>query len=140
VNLLVSWLHPYNLDGIDYAGSSGGYNIGGSWPSYKANARITYGWGPVDVSYNVQYIDAMLNQGLLPQFGDPGPYVSPGTRVYQDVSANWHATERVEVALGVHNLTNRKPPQFDNPVDQNTDPSTYNMIGRAYFGSFRVKF
>ena len=140
VNLLVSWLHTYNLDNVDYAGSSGGYNIGGSWPRYKANARVSYGWGPVDVSWNLQYIDAMLNQGLLPAFGDPGPYASPGARVYQDLSADWHATDRIDVALGVRNLTNRKPPQFDNPVDQNTDPSTYDVIGRAYFGSFRVKF
>jgi outer membrane receptor protein involved in Fe transport len=140
VNLLVSWLHKYDLDGIDYAGTSGAYNIGGSWPRYKANARFMYGWGPVDVSLNLQYIDAMLNQGLNPAFGDPGPYASPAARLYEDLSANWHATDRVDVALGVRNLTNRKPPQFDNPVDQNTDPSTYDVLGRAYFGSFRVKF
>jgi iron complex outermembrane recepter protein len=140
VNLLVSWLHHYVLDDIDYAGTAGAYNIGGSWPRYKANGRFTYGWGPVDLSWNVQYIDAMLNQGLIPAFGDPGPYANPGARVYQDLSANWHATERVDVALGVRNLTNRKPPQFDNGVDQNTDPSTYDVLGRAYFGSFRVKF
>jgi outer membrane receptor protein involved in Fe transport len=140
VNLLLSWLQKYNLDGIDYAGSTGGYNIGASWPSYKANARINYGWGPVDVTWNVQYLNAMLNQGLLPAFDDPGPYQSAGTRVYHDLSANWHATDRIDVALGVRNLTDRKPPQIDNGVDQNSDPSTYDMLGRAYFGSFRVKF
>jgi len=140
VNLLVSWLHNYVLDDIDYAGTSGAYNIGGSWPRYKANARFMYGWGPVDVSLNVQYIDAMLNQGRIAAFEDPNTYASPSARVYEDLSANWHATERVDVALGVRNLTNRKPPQFDNGVDQNTDPSTYDVLGRAYFGSFRVKF
>ncbi|MEP7244794.1 MAG: TonB-dependent receptor [Gammaproteobacteria bacterium] len=140
VNLLVSYLKSYVLDDIDYAGTAGAYNIQGSFPRFKANARLSYGWGPVDLNWNVQYLDSMLNQGLLPAFGDPGPYVSPGTRVYHDVSARWQATGKVEVALGVRNLTNKKPPQFDNSIDQNTDPSTYDVLGRSYFGSFRVKF
>ncbi|HVY82561.1 MAG TPA: TonB-dependent receptor [Steroidobacteraceae bacterium] len=140
VNLLVSYLKSYVLDGIDYAGTSGAYNITGSWPRFKANARLSYGWGPVDVTWNIQYIDAMLNQGLIPAFQDPGPYVSPGTRVYHDLSARWRATNAIEVALGVRNLTDRKPPQMDNAIDQNSDPSTYDVLGRAYFGSFSVKF
>jgi iron complex outermembrane receptor protein len=140
VNLLMSYLRSYKLDGIDYAGSSGAYNIAGSFPELKANARLSYGWGPVDISWNVQYIDRMLNQGLLPEIGDPGPYVSPGSRVYHDLSAHWQATRNVNVAIGVRNLTDREPPQFDNAIDQNTDPSTWDMLGRAWFGSVRVTF
>jgi len=44
------------------------------------------------------------------------------------------------VSLGVRNLMDVKPPKMDNAIDQNTDPATYDMLGRAYFGSFRVKF
>jgi len=140
VNLLVSYLKSHELDGVDYAGTAGNFNILGSFPRYKANARFTYGWGPLDVSWNVHYIDAALNQGLIPAFKDEGPYVSAGTRVYHDVSASWHASERFEVGLGVRNLTNKKPPVFDNSIDQNTDPSTYDTLGRAFFGTARVKF
>jgi iron complex outermembrane receptor protein len=140
VNLLLSYLKSYVLDGIDYAGSSGAYNITGSFPEIKANARLSYGWGPVDLAWNIQYIDSMLNQGLLPETGDPGPYVSPGSRVYHDVSASWRATDAMTVALGVRNLTDRTPPQYDNNIDQNTDPSTYDMLGRSFFGSVHVKF
>ena len=60
--------------------------------------------------------------------------------MYHDVSASWHASEQFEVGLGVRNLTNKKPPVFDNSIDQNTDPSTYDTLGRAFFGTFRVKF
>jgi outer membrane receptor protein involved in Fe transport len=140
VNLLVSYVDKYKLDGIDYVGTAGAINITGSFPRYKANARFSYGWGPVDVSWNVQYLNAMLNQALLPAFDDPGPYASPGVRVYHDLSANWKATKNVNVALGVRNLLDRKPPQFDFGVDQNGDPSTYDMLGRAYFGSVHVSF
>ena len=140
VNLLLSYLKHYDLDGINYAGTSGAANIPGSFPRYKANARFSYGWGPVDVSWNVQYINAMLNQALLPAFDDPGPYASPGVRVYHDLSASWKATDRVAIAFGVRNLTDRKPPQFDFGIDQNGDPSTYDMLGRAYFGSVHVSF
>jgi iron complex outermembrane receptor protein len=140
VNLLLSYLKRYELDGIDYAGSSGAVNINGSFPRYKANARLSYGWGPVDLSWNIQYINAMTNQALLPAFDDGTPYVSPGVRVYHDLSAHVKATDRIDLAFGVRNLTDRKPPQFDIGIDQNTDPSTYDMLGRAYFGSVHVSF
>jgi outer membrane receptor protein involved in Fe transport len=140
VNLLLSYLKHYDLDGIDYAGTSGAANILGSFPRYKADARLSYGWGPVDLSWNIQYINAMMNQALLPAFEDPGPYASPGVRVYHDLSAHVKATNRIDLTLGVRNLTDRKPPQYDFAIDQNGDPSTYDMLGRAYFGSVHVSF
>jgi outer membrane receptor protein involved in Fe transport len=94
----------------------------------------------VDISWNIQYIDAMMNQALLPAFDDPGPYAGPGVRVYHDLSAHVKATDRIDLAFGVRNLTDRKPPQFDFGIDQNGDPSTYDMLGRAYFGSVHVSF
>jgi iron complex outermembrane receptor protein len=140
VNLLVSYLDSYELDGVEYAGTSGAYNIAGTFPEIKANARFTYGWGPVDVTWNLQYIDKMDNQGNIPAFQDPSGYIGPGTRIYHDLSGSWQATEKVQVSLGVRNLTDKEPPVFDNAIDQNGDPSTYDTLGRAYFGSVRVKF
>jgi len=63
-----------------------------------------------------------------------------GVRVYHDLSAHVKATDRIDLAFGVRNLTDRKPPQFDFGIDQNGDPSTYDMLGRAYFGSVHVSF
>jgi iron complex outermembrane receptor protein len=139
MNLLVTYLNDYVLDGIDYAGTIGAYNISGAFPELKANLRLSYGIGPVDVALNTRYLDAMDNQGNIPAFQDGG-YVGAGSIVYMDVSARWQATRAVELSAGVLNLGDRRPPVIQNAIDQNGDPSTYDMVGRFWFGGIRVKF
>lgn len=139
LNLLVSHLDKYELDGIDYAGTIGAYNISGAFPEWKANLRLSYAVGPVSLTWNTQFIDAMDNQGNIPAFADGG-YVGSDSFYYHDVSARWQATDSVELSLGIRNLTDESPPVIDNAIDQNGDPSTYDMIGRFWFGGVRVKF
>ena len=140
VNLLVTWLGSYVLDDIDYAGTIGAYNIGGAFPEYKANLRLGYRIGPVDLSYNLQYLDAMDNQGNIPAFEDDTGYQGVTSTIFHDLSARWDIKESVDLTLGVRNLTDEDPKFFDSPIDQNTDPATFDMLGRFYFGSLRVKF
>jgi iron complex outermembrane receptor protein len=141
VNLLVSYLNEYVLDGVDYAGTIGAYNISGAFPEMKANLRLSYGIGPVDMALNTRYIDAMDNQGNIPDFQDPfAPYIGSGSIVYMDVSARWQATDAVELSAGVLNIGDKRPPVIDNAIDQNGDPSTYDTVGRFWFGGVRVKF
>jgi iron complex outermembrane recepter protein len=140
MNLLVSYLNEYILDGIDYAGTTGAYNILGSFPEVKANLRLSYGLGPVDLALNTRYIDSMDNQGNIPDFQDPSGYIGAGSIVYMDVSARWQATDAVELSAGVLNIGDKRPPVIDNAIDQNGDPSTWDMVGRFWFGGVRVKF
>jgi iron complex outermembrane receptor protein len=138
--LLVSYLDKYVLDDIDYAGSTGAYNISGSFPEYKANLRLSYPFGPVTVNYNLEYIDAMINQGNIPDFQDDSPYLSPASYVYHSISAQWNINDTYELSVGVRNLTDKDPPAVNFGVDQNTDPTTYEMLGRFMYGSLRMKF
>jgi iron complex outermembrane recepter protein len=139
VNLLVSWLDTYVLDDIDYAHTIGAYNITGAFPEYKANLRLGYRIGPVDLSYNLAFIDAMDDQGNIPEFEDGGYAGAPST-IYHDLSGRWAVNDSVELALGVRNLTDQEPRAFDNAIDQNTDPATYDMLGRFYYASMRTRF
>ncbi|HEY6644734.1 TonB-dependent receptor [Povalibacter sp.] len=138
--MLLTYLDKYVLDGIDYKGSSGGYNILGSFPEYKANLRLSYPFGPVTVNYNLQYINAMINQGNIPDFGDDSDYLAPPTYFYHDVSAVWNINDSYELSVGVRNIEDKDPPLITFGVDQNGDPSTYDMLGRFAYGSFRMRF
>ncbi|HYJ41149.1 MAG TPA: TonB-dependent receptor, partial [Steroidobacteraceae bacterium] len=140
VNLLVTWLGSYDLDHVDYAGTIGGYNISGAFPEYKANLRLGYRIGPVNLSYNLQFLDAMDNQGNIPAFEDPAGYQGVTSTIFHDLSARWDIKDSLDLTVGVRNLTDEDPKFFDVPVDQNTDPATFDMLGRFYFGSLRVKF
>jgi iron complex outermembrane receptor protein len=127
------------LDDVDYAGTIGAYNINGAFPEYKANLRLGYRIGPVDLTYSLQFIDAMDNQGNIPAF-EAGPFQGVSSTLYHDMSAAWQISDKVALSLGARNLTDEKPKFFDVPIDQNTDPSTYDTLGRFYFGALRAKF
>jgi iron complex outermembrane recepter protein len=140
LNLLVNWLDTWKLDDIDYAGTIGAYNYSGAFPEYKANLRLGYRIGPVHLSYNLEFLDKMDNQGNIPAFEDPSGYQGVSSTIYHDLSAQWSVNDSIEVGLGVRNLTNREPKFFDIPIDQNTDPATFDTLGRFYFASLRSRF
>jgi outer membrane receptor protein involved in Fe transport len=140
VNLLVTWLGSYELDHIDYRGTIGAYNISGAFPEYKANLRLGYRIGPVNLSYNLEFLDAMDNQGNIPAFEDDSGYQGVTSTFFHDLSARWAIKDSLNLTLGVRNLTDEEPKFFDSPIDQNTDPATFDTLGRFYFGSLSVKF
>jgi outer membrane receptor protein involved in Fe transport len=82
----------------------------------------------------------MDNQGNIPAFEDPSGYQGVSRTLYHDLSAQWDVNKMLEVSVGVRNLTDQQPKFFDVPIDQNTDPSTFDTLGRFYFGSLRAKF
>lgn len=54
-------------------------------------------------------------------------------------SARWQISERLELNAGVHNLLDEEPRLFGIPIDQNTDPSTFDTRGHFYFASLRMR-
>jgi outer membrane receptor protein involved in Fe transport len=139
VSFMLSWLDEYVLDGIDYQDTSGYYNIQGSFPEWKAVLRLAYDIGPVNVAWVTTYIDDMDNQGNIPVFEDGG-YGSIPSHTYHDLSAAWAIDETFELSAGIRNLFDKEPPVYENYIDQNTDPSTYDMVGRFYFAGVRARF
>lgn len=150
VTLLTTYLDSYTLDGIEYKGSSGAYNIAGSFPEWKANLRVSAPIGPITVSWQLNYIDSMINQGDIPAFGEgncnpDGDEYKPcfgtiGSKFYNDLSANWNINDAFELSVGVNNLFDEEPELIQLGIDQNTDPGTYDVVGRYFYGMLRAKF
>ena len=101
--------------------------------------RLAYDIGPVNVAWTTTYIDDMDNQGNIPIFEDGG-YSSIPSHIYHDLSAAWAIDETFELSAGIRNLFDKEPPVYENNIDQNTDPSTYDMVGRFYFAGVRARF
>ncbi len=139
IDLQVTYLDSYVLDGIEYKGSIGDYNISAALPEYKANLRLGYDVGPVKLTYSGNYIGSMINQGNIPAFADGG-YRDVSSYWYHDVNARWTFNDHVELFGGVKNIGNDEPPVFDNPPDGNTDPNTYDIVGRFFYGGVSLRF
>lgn len=135
----LTYLKSYELDGIEYAGTAGAYNISASLPEYKANISLGYDIGPVRFAYSGTFIDAMDNQGNIPDFQDGG-YTGTDSYFYHDISASYQATDKIEVFGGIRNLGDENPPVFDNAPDGNTDPNAFDVVGRYFFAGLRLKY
>ncbi len=135
----LTYLDKYELDGIDYAGTAGAYNISASLPEFKANLNLGYDLGPVRLNYSGTFIDAMDNQGNIPAFEDGG-YNTVDSYWYHDVSATYQVNENVQFFGGIRNLADEEPPVFDNANDGNTDPNAYDVVGRYFFVGARLKY
>lgn len=136
----LTWLDKYELDGIDYAGTAGAYNISATLPEWKANLSLGYDIGPVRLAYSGTFIDALDNQGNIPAIGDPSGYSTIDSFWYHDISGTWQATDNIEMFAGIRNLLDEEPPVFDNAQDGNTDPNTYDVNGRYFFFGARLKY
>jgi iron complex outermembrane receptor protein len=135
----VTYLDSYELDDIEYKGTAGAYNISASLPEYKANLSLGYDIGPVRFAYSGTFIDSMDNQGNIPDFADGG-YTGTDSYFYHDISATYSATDNIELFGGIRNLTDKDPPVFDNANDGNTDPNTFDVVGRYFFMGARLKY
>ncbi len=139
VNLLMNYLKSYELDGIEYAGTIGSYNISATLPEYKATLSLGYNIGDVKLTVNTTYYDKMENQGNLPVFEDGG-YIGTDAYTVTDAQARWAVTPSTDLIFGVNNLFDKEPPVFDNSPDGNTDPNAFDVLGRAYYMGFKLKF
>lgn len=137
--ITATYLDSYDLDGIEYKGTAGAYNISASLPEYKANIQIGYDIGKVRFAYSGTFIDAMDNQGNIPDFADGG-YSGTPSYFYHDLSATYKVTDNVEMFGGVRNIADEDPPVFDNANDGNTDPNTFDVVGRYFFVGARLKY
>ena len=70
------------------------------------------------------------------------PYVP--NYFYHDITARWSPNETWEVQLGVNNIADKAPPTYTTDaqvgIQSNTDPSTYDVLGRRAFLSVGMKF
>jgi outer membrane receptor protein involved in Fe transport len=92
------------------------------------------------VRWTVNYIDGMkvVNNNAARTDVTVGLAPSVPTYVlYHRLTGSWAVTDDLSFTLGIDNLTDKEPPIYtaDNGagVQSNTDPSTYDVLGRRYF-------
>ena len=62
-----------------------------------------------------------------------------GAYWYHNVRASYDL-DRFTIYGGVRNLFDKDPPLLSSPIESNTDPNTYDMIGRYLFVGVSAKF
>jgi len=60
--------------------------------------------------------------------------------IYHDLSGSYDVTNTVRMSAGINNIFDEEPPYFTGNNDSNTDPYTYDVLGRYFFVRANVKF
>ena len=108
-------------------------------PDWKATTRLSYDRGPFLASIRWRYVGAVSNAEPEARSirGEPsGSVAVPGIPPvsYIDLTGEWQISDSFFVTLGIDNLLDEDPPLLGSAArDANTDPTTYDVLGRRYF-------
>lgn len=136
VSLLATYLDRYEISDmpgmplVNYAGSIGS-TLASAYPELKLVTNFSYERGPWRGSLRWRYLDSMRDRSLVG--AAPGAVaVSPPSVNYFDLDLRWRLNDVVQLRAGVINLLDKEPPFYSSNVQMNTDPSTYDTLGRRY--------
>ncbi|MEO8061724.1 MAG: TonB-dependent receptor [Pseudomonadota bacterium] len=142
LNLLGNWLQKWEiaylpgLPVIDYRGTIGD-NVASAFPDYKLLLNAHWQLRDFGAGLRVQYLPQMTNKYAS---YDPFTTVGVPSITYLDANASWRLRDSLELRAGVENLTDEQPPLYTAAVQMNTDPSTYDVLGRRYYLRANMKF
>lgn len=144
-NLLLNYLFDFKVTGLgglqtDYAGTASyfGAGLGTSFPEWKGTMNVGFNLNKAfSLQSRVRYIDAMENRAARQYVGEK--FTGPGSVWYFDFAVQGQV-ENMTLRLGLNNAFDRKPPTYAPNVQSGTDPSTYDVIGRRFYVSARLKF
>jgi len=140
-NLLANWLNEWSvaylpgLPAIDQKGRIGD-NIGSALPDYKLFVNAHWSRGPLGLGVRARYLPAMTNK-----YADYDVNaVSVPAVTYLDANASWAFNDTLDLHVGVENATDKQPPLYSASIQMNTDPSTYDVLGRRFYLRANLKF
>lgn len=103
-----------------------------SHPEWKFAASTSWVVGPVDVGVRWRHIGKMVDAADSSEKIDAVDYF--------DLNGSWQVNDTYSIRGGVTNLTDKQPPYFTSYVQANTDPSTYDVLGRRFYVAVKAKF
>lgn len=144
INLVVSHLDTFKKQArpgaafVENGGTIGNELSGGAYPEWKSVLSATHRVGGLRTTFRWRHIDAMTDFRNVPVFSPTA--VNPGDYNVYDALIAYSFDERVTLRLGVNNIADKDPPLFTSYSNSNTDPSTYDTLGRRWFVGINAKF
>ena len=78
-----------------------------------------------------RYIGAMSHASLVTN--PAAAATGTGAIWYADLAARYDVTDSISLRLGINNVFDEEPQLYAPNIQANTDPSTYDVLGRRYF-------
>jgi outer membrane receptor protein involved in Fe transport len=119
------------------------------FPRWRGQGFVDWQSGGWSAQWRMRYIGRFQDgaatgspQDSYPN-GESGTILKYGATVYNDVSIGYNiALINTRLDFGVNNLFDKQPPMLyaNNTLNANTDPSSFDLMGRYWWGRVTVKF
>ena len=130
-------------------------NFAETYPELKARLGLTYSVADWKFGWDTRFVDGMqvvntdarrtpTNTGVAPTAANFSQAPTTGTYFNHRLTVGWEPTDWLNLLLGVDNVFDKEPLIYATNaragVQANTDPSTYDVLGRRFFLDVRVTF
>lgn len=142
VDARISHLLEYESAGVDYTGQFVGFVEGASsYPEWRGNLTARYDVDDFAFSWRTNYVSAMddFYAGVLFPVDNFLGYTGTPSYFSHDLLVDWYLDDRVEISFGMNNVFDRDPP-YAFETARGTLPTTFDNIGRYFFGTLRFSF
>jgi outer membrane receptor protein involved in Fe transport len=135
-NFVIGWLENrerQDVQGGPFISRTGTIDsvFGNTFPEWKALSSVNWSMGDFGVGARWRHV------GEMTQFGTTNVLDAVD---YFDLNASWDLTESVSLRATVNNVADEEPRVYSPGVQANTDPSTYDTLGRRYSIGLTAKF
>jgi outer membrane receptor protein involved in Fe transport len=109
-----------------------GNGVALSFPEWKWLATVDYSVGDARIGVRWRHI------------GEQVDFLNPADEIpaigYFDILGRYDVTDNLTFRINVNNIMDEQPPTYGNSVQANTDPSTYDVLGRRFTIGFTGRF
>jgi iron complex outermembrane receptor protein len=125
---------------VDLLDQAGGSTSDQGWIKRTASFNFTHRMGALRTNWNMRHIGSAEMNTSSKAAGFP----RIGAHTYHNVRLGYQVNKDTEVSLGVTNLFDKKPPFFGSgragTQALDTIPAYYDVFGRSYSASLKMKF
>ncbi len=137
LNVTGTWLENWerqDLPGSVFTDRTGtiSNSFGLTLPEWKFLTSLNWNQGPVGFGVRWRY------QGSVENFNNRAQVIDAID--YFDLNASWAVNDTVSLRAGVNNLTDELAPVYTPSIASNTDPSSYDLLGRRYYVGLTARF
>mgnify|MGYP000106067811 CR=1 FL=1 len=113
----------------------------GAYAKVKSNLTLAVNSDDWDATYTARYIGGMDSfLGKCQETPEKCYAPTVGSVTYHDIAGSYHVNDSMTLSGGIKNLADKQPPYYTGNNDSNTDPYTYDVLGRYFFVKANFKF
>lgn len=117
---------------IDHKAGTVGNELGSNYSRWKGALGVRWAWQDIEVGTRVRFISKVDDFFA-------GGQAAPNY-TYYDLDGSWKINDMFDLRAGVTNVGDKAAPAYVSFIEANTDPSSYDVLGRRYFVGLRARF